>query len=65
MTAYQDFIIDKEVNNYSPSFESFSMLTKENRKLALKLKESFPIMRDKTSFNRSIRSATLNLFDRV
>ena len=35
------------------------MLTKENRKLALKLKESFLIMRDKTSFNRSIRSAPL------
>ena len=41
--------------NNSPSFENFSVLTKENRKL----------MRDKPSLNRNIRSAPLFLFDRV
>ena len=35
------------LRNDSPSFESFRVLTKENRKLVLELKESLLIMRDK------------------
>ena len=38
--------------NHSPSFESFSVLTKTNRKS----KESLPIMRDKLSLNTIISS---------
>ena len=51
--------------NHSPSFESFSALTKKNRKFILELKESLPTMRDKPSLNINIRSAPLYLFDRV
>ena len=51
--------------NHSPSFENFSVLTKENKKFLLELKESLLIMRDKPSLNRSIRSAPLYLFDKV
>ena len=49
--------------NHSPSFENFSVLTKENKKFLLELKESLLIMRDKSSLNRKIRSALLYLFD--
>ena len=51
--------------NYFPSFENFSVLTKENKKFLLELKESLLIMRDKPSLNRNIRSAPLYLFDKV
>ena len=51
--------------NHSPSFENFSVLTKENKKFLLELKESLLIMRDKPSLNRNIRSAPLYLFDKV
>ena len=51
--------------NHSPSFENFSVLTKENKKFLLELKESLLIMRDKPSLNRNIRSAPLCLFDKV
>ena len=51
--------------NHSPSFENFSVLTKENKKFMLELKESLLIMRDKTSLNRNIRSAPLYLFDKL
>ena len=51
--------------NNSPSFENFSVLTKENKKFLLKLKERLLIMRDKPSLNRNIRSALLYLFDKV
>ena len=37
----------------------------ENEKFLLKLKESLLIMRDKSSLNRNIRSASLYLFDKV
>ena len=37
--------------NHSPSFESFSVLTKKNRKLILELKERLLIIRDKPSLN--------------
>ena len=46
-------------------FENFSVLTKENKKFLLKLKESLLIMRDKPYLNRNIRSAPLYLFDKV
>ena len=42
--------------NHSSSFENFSVLTKENIKFLLELKESLLIMRDKLSLNRNIRS---------
>ena len=51
--------------NHSSSFESFSVLTKENEKFLLELKESLLIMRDKPSLNRNIRSAPLYLFDKA
>ena len=51
--------------NHLPSFESFSVLIKENRKFVLELKESLLIMRDKPSLNKNIRSAPLYLFDKV
>ena len=50
--------------NHSPSFENFSVLTKEKKKFLLELKESLLIMRDKP-LNRNIRSALLYLFDKV
>ena len=49
--------------NHSPSFESFSVLTKENRKFVLGLKKSLLIMRDKHSLNRDIRLAPSYLLD--
>ena len=51
--------------NHSPSFESLSVLAKENRKRVLELKESLLIMRDKPSLNRSIKSIPLYLFHRI
>ena len=51
--------------NHSPSFENFSVLSKENRKFVLELKESLLVMRDKSFLNRNIRYAPLYLFDRV
>ena len=50
---------------HSPSFENFSVLTKENKKFLLQLKESLLIMKDKPSLNRNIRSTPLYLFDKV
>ena len=51
---------------HSPSFENFSVvITKENRKFLLELKDSLLIMTDKSFLNRNIRSAPLYLFDRV
>ena len=49
--------------NHSQSFESFSMLTKENRKSVLELKESLLVMNDKP-LKSNIRSAPLYLFNR-
>ena len=50
--------------NHPSSFENLSVLTKENRKFVLELKESLLITRDKPSSNRN-RSPPLYLFDRV
>ena len=51
--------------NHSASFKNFSVLTKENRKFVLELKESLLIMRDKSSLSRDIRFAPLYLFGKV
>ena len=51
--------------NHFQSFKKFSVLTKENKKFLLELKESRLIMRDKPSLNRNIRSVPLYLFDKV
>ena len=51
--------------NHSPSFENFSVLTKENINFPLEQEESLLIMRNKPSLNRSIRSAPLYLFGKV
>ena len=51
--------------SYSPYFENFRVVTKENRKFVLEFKETLLIMRDKLSFNRNIRSAPLYLFDKA
>ena len=51
--------------NHSASYDDFSILTRENKKFLLQLKESLLIMRDKPSLNRKIASAALCLFDRA
>ena len=50
--------------NYSPSFDNFSILAHENKKVLLEIKESL-LMRDKPSLNRNISSTPLYLFDKV
>ena len=39
--------------NYLPSFDNFSILALENKKVLLEIKESLLIMRDKPSLNRN------------
>ena len=51
--------------NHSPSLENVSVLTKENKKFLLQLKESLLIMRHKSSLSRNIRSPPLYILDRV
>ena len=51
--------------NHSASYDNFSILTRENKKFLLELKESLLIMRDKPSLNRNITSAPLYLFDKT
>ena len=51
--------------NHSASYGDFDILTRENKKFLLELKESLLIMRDKPSLNRNITSAPLYLFDRA
>ena len=41
------------------------MLTKENRKFILELKEGLLVMRDKSSLNRKVTCVLLSLFERV
>ena len=50
---------------HSASYDDFSILTRENKKFLLELKESLLIMRDKPSLNRNIKSAPLYLFDKA
>ena len=51
--------------NMLPSFDSFSIIARENKNYLLEIKESLRIMRDKLSLNRNINSAPLQLFDKV
>ena len=51
--------------NHSTFYDDFSILTRENEKFLLELKESLLIMRDKPSLNRNITSAPLYLFDKA
>ena len=51
--------------NYSPSLKNNSVLTKENRKFILELKEGLLVMRDKPSLNRKVACVLLSLFERV
>ena len=51
--------------NHSPSFESFSVLTKEKRKFLLELKESLLIMRYRPSLNRKKVAITLTVFPQI
>ena len=48
--------------NHSASYDNFSILTRENKKFLLELKESLLIMREKPYLNRNITSAPLYLF---
>ena len=47
------------LSNHPPSLENVSVLSKENKKFLLELKESLPIMRNKPSLSRNIRSQPL------
>ena len=51
--------------NHSVSYGDFSILTRENKKLLLELKESLLIMKEKPSLNRNITLAPLYIFDRA
>ena len=51
--------------NFLPYFDNVSVLTHENKKYLLEIKESLLIMRNKPSPNRNINSAPLYLFDKV
>ena len=51
--------------NHSASYDDFGILTRENEKFLLELKERLLIMRDKPSLNRNITSTPLYLFDRA
>ena len=51
--------------NHSASYGDFSILTRENKKFLLALKESLLIMRDKPSLNRNITSTPLYLIDKA
>ena len=51
--------------NHSSSYDDFSILTRENKKFLLKLKESLLKMRDKPSLNRNFTSAPLCLLNKA
>ena len=51
--------------NHSASYDDFSILTRDNSKFLLELKESLLILRDKASLNRNITSAPWYLFDKA
>ena len=50
---------------HSASYNEFSILTLENKKFLLELKESLLIIRDKPSLNKNITSPQLYIFDRA
>ena len=61
-SAVSDYLL---LCNHPSSFESFSVLTKENKQLLLELKEILLIKRDRPSLTRNMRSAPLYLLDKV
>ena len=50
--------------NHLPSYDNFSIITREKKKFLLELKETLLIMREQPSLNRNIASAPLYLFGR-
>ena len=53
----------KQIKPNKASYNNFSVLTRENKKFLLELKESPLIMRGKLSLNRNITSPPVHLFD--
>ena len=51
--------------NHPASYDDFSILTRDNSKFLLELKESLLILRDKPSLNWNITLAPLYLFDKA
>ena len=47
--------------NHSAFFNGFSILTRENKRFILELKESWLIIRDQPYLNRNVTSASLYL----
>ena len=50
--------------NHSASYDDFSILTHENKRFLLQLKESLLTMRDKPYLNSNITSTPVYLFDK-
>ena len=59
LTAIQEHIL---CCNYTPSFEDFSILTKESNGFKLKIMESLLIARDNPVLNKADSSLPLELF---
>ena len=59
LTAIQEHLL---CCNYSPSFEDFSILTRESNDFKLKIMESLLIARDKPILNKADSSLPLELF---
>ena len=59
LTAIQEHILRC---NYSPSFEKFSILTRESNDFKLKIMESLLIARDKSIVNKVDSSLHMELF---
>ena len=51
--------------NHSASYDDFSILTRENKKFLLELKESLLIMRHNPYLNKNIALGPLYLFDKA
>ena len=51
--------------SHSAFYDAFRIITRENKRFLLELKQSRLIMKDKPSLNRNITSAPLYLFDRA
>ena len=59
LTAIQEHLL---CCNYCPSFEDFSILTRESNDFKLKIMESLLITRDKSILNKADSSLPLELF---
>ena len=59
LTAIQEHLL---CCNYSPSFEDFSILTRESNDFKLKIMENLLIARDKPVLNKADSSLPLELF---